>query len=73
MAMAHLLDCFAAFEWLGPFNRVALANRAFDPAPVQQALEPIMTTRQAWGYHSARFTTKAPGFVSALLLHTGTM
>jgi integrase len=69
VAMAYLLDGFAAFEWLGPFNRVALASRVFGPPLVQQALEPIMTTLQAWGYHSARHTTTVPGLVSALLLH----
>jgi integrase len=69
VAMAYLLDGFATFERLGPFNRVALAHRVFGPAPVQQALEPIMTTLRGWGYHSARHTTTVPGLVSALLLH----
>jgi hypothetical protein len=44
VAMAYLLDGFAAFELLGPFNRVALAHRVFGPALVQQALDPIMAT-----------------------------
>jgi hypothetical protein len=69
VAMAYLLDCFAAFELLGPFNRVALAHRVFGPAHVQQAVEPILTTLRTLGYHSARHTAAIPGLVSALLLH----
>jgi integrase len=69
VAMAYLLDCFAAFELLGPFNRLALANRVFGPARVQQAVDPILTTLRTWGYHSARHTAEVPGLVSALLLH----
>jgi integrase len=69
VAIAYLLDCFAAFELLGPFNRVALAHRVFSPAHVQQAVEPILTTLRTWGYHSARHTAAIPGLVSALLLH----
>jgi len=68
VAMAYLLDGFAAFELLGPFNRVALAHRVFGPALVQQALDPIMATLRTWGYHSARHTTTVPGLVGALLL-----
>ena len=68
VAMAYLLDRFAAFELLGPFNRVALAKRVFGPTLVQQALDPIMTTLRTWGYHSARHTTTVPGLVGALLL-----
>jgi integrase len=69
VAMAYLLDCFAAFELLGPFNRLALAHRVFGPARVQQAVDPILTTLRTWGYHSARHTAEVPGLVSALLLH----
>jgi integrase len=69
VAMAYLLDCFAAFELLGPFNRLALAHRVFGPAPVQQAVDPILTTLRTWGYHSAPHTAEIPGLVSARLLH----
>jgi hypothetical protein len=69
VAMAYLLDGFAAFELLGPFNRLALAPRVFGPAHVQQAVDPILTTLRTWGYHSARHTAAIPGLVSALLLY----
>jgi integrase len=68
VGMAYLLDCFAAFELLGPFNRIALASRVFGPVLVQQAVDPIMTTLRTWGYHSARHTTTVPGLIGALLL-----
>jgi integrase len=69
VAIAYLLDCFAAFQLLGGFNRIALANRVFGAALVRQAVDPIMTTLREWGYQSAHHTDNFPGMVSALLLH----
>ena len=69
VAIAYLLDCFEAFQLLGPFNRMALANRVFSPALVTQAVDPVLRTLREWGYHSARHTHEFPGLVGALLLH----
>jgi integrase len=69
VALAYLLDCFAAFHLLGSFNRLTLATRVFDPTLVQQAVDPIMTTLREWGYQSAQRTADFPGLVSALLVH----
>lgn len=69
VAIAYLLDCFAAFHLLGGFNRMALANRVFGPKLVRQAVDPVMATLREWGYQSARRTDNFPGMVSALLLH----
>jgi integrase len=68
VAIAYLLDCFAAFEALGPFSRIALARRVFGPQLVQQAVDPVMATLRGWGYQSARHTENIPGAVGTLLL-----
>ncbi len=69
VALAYLLDCFTAFERLGLFNRLALAKRVFGPTLVQQAIEPILTTLQQWGYRADHLGENVPGLVCALLLH----
>jgi len=68
VAIAYLLDCFAAFRLLGRFNRITLATRVFGPDCLIEAIEPIMAVLQGWGYQSARDTKKIPGLVSTMLL-----
>ncbi len=53
VAVAYLLDCFAAFHRLGAFNRLALAGRVFGTARVDAAVERVLAVLRGWGYHSA--------------------
>ena len=69
VGIAYLLDCFTTFYLLRGGNRIALANRVFGPELMQQAVDPIMGTLRAWGYHTARHTDTVPGLVSTLLLY----
>ena len=68
VGIAYVLGCFAAFDLLGPFNRIALAEKVFGAAPVTAAVDPIMEILRGWGYRSACTTTKYPGLICTMLL-----
>ena len=68
VALAYLLDCFSAFELLGPYNRPTLAVRIFGAPLVTAAVEPVMALLREWGYHSAQSNDKFPGLICTVLL-----
>lgn len=50
---AYLLTGFIAFDLVGPFARQTLAQRIFGATNVDQAVEPVRTVLNGWGYRAA--------------------
>jgi integrase len=68
IAIAYLLDCFSAFQLLGPFNRLSLATKVFGPTVVKEAIDQIYAVLQGWGYRGANDQDKYRGLICTLLL-----
>jgi hypothetical protein len=68
VAIAYLLDCFSAFQLLGPFNRLSLATKVFGPTVVKEAIDQVLTVLQGWGYRGANDQDKYRGLICTLLL-----
>lgn len=69
--IAYQLNCFRDIQLLGRNNNITLAERIFGTQNVADAVEPILTTLERWGYQSARHNAVVPGLVCKLLLLNG--
>jgi len=52
LAYAYLLAGFDAFDVIGSFTRVPLAQRVFGADAVRQAIEPVRAVLHGWGYRA---------------------
>jgi integrase len=68
IALAYLLGCFADFDRLGEFKRLAVAEKVFGRERVQAALTRLDTVLTRWGYSPGQPGRALPGILSEVLL-----
>lgn len=68
IGLAYLLGCFADFDALGGFKRIAVAEKVFGRERVRTALCAIDTVLCGWGYSPGLPGRRLPGLLGELLL-----
>jgi integrase len=68
IGLAYLLGCFADFDALGGFKRIAVAEKVFGQERVRTALRAIDTVLCGWGYSSGQPGRGLPGLLGELFL-----